>query len=97
MASLASGSQLARYQWVMHLETAAPDFYKISSIRTESALQAERLNKQVKQAWRLHPRRIIIPNATDFPTKIQLAIEIVRGILEHRSADEIRRLVQRGA
>jgi len=90
-------AEIARYQWVMHLETASPHDYKVSSIRTENVVEAERLNNRVKQAWRLHPQRIIIPNSSDFPTKIHAAIQIVRGILEHRSADEIRHLLQRGA
>lgn len=87
-------SEIARYKWVIHLETASRANYKASAIRTESSDQAELINEKVKQAWRSHPQRIVIPNSSDFPTKIKLAIQIVKAILQNQNAEEIRQMVE---
>ncbi|MGZ3722430.1 MAG: ATP/GTP-binding protein [Bdellovibrionales bacterium] len=86
--------EISRYQWVIHLETATAAQYKLSKLRTESALEAEEINTRVKHAWRNHPHRIIIPNSIDFPTKIKLALKIVRAIYENLQPEEIRKLIE---
>lgn len=85
--------EIARYKWVIHLETATRENYKVSLIRTESSDQAQAINGKVKHAWRFHPQRIIIPNSSDFPTKIRMAIQIVRAILEDNNVEDIRRMI----
>ena len=77
--------EISRYDYVIHLDTAGADQYKKSRIRIEDYNEAERLNERVKQAWALHPNRLIIPATDDFLSKIQKAVESVRAILDRRS------------
>lgn len=82
--------ELARYDWVLHLDTAAADFYDLSNpIRTETHLEALALNEKIKKAWQGHPRRIIIPHMPEFLVKMTIAMSIVKGIINHESMDEI--------
>lgn len=84
-------TELARYDWVLHLDTAAPDFYDTTNpIRTESYAEAQALNERVKKAWRGHPRRFVITQNEDFLSKMTLSLAVIRAILDRRSAEEIR-------
>lgn len=89
----AVGSSMAeeihRYDWVLHMDTASPSHYQNSEIRTELSAQAELVNQRVKQAWRLHPRRIVIPNFESFLEKIDVATKAVRMILDGKSLEQI--------
>lgn len=76
--------EIARYDWVIHLETAAAASYQASSVRIESSTEARQIDEKVKQAWRLHPNRVIIHNSTDFFVKIERAVDIVNQILDGR-------------
>ncbi|HEX7675715.1 MAG TPA: ATP-binding protein [Bdellovibrio sp.] len=82
--------ELARYDWVIHLDTADTDFYDTSNpIRTESFEEAWTLNSKIKEAWAGHPRRLIIPHNADFLSKITTSLAVIRAILAHKNADEI--------
>lgn len=87
-------AEIKRYDWVVHLETAGPTDYKSSSIRTETNVEAHSLDERVKRAWSLHPNRVIIPNSSSFPTKIQLAIKILRLILDKKDLSTIQRFIE---
>lgn len=81
--------ELARYDWVLHLDTAPPFDYRSTSIRKESDAEARFLNEKVRTAWRQHPRRFIVPNTNDFIQKVDIAMSIVRMILEGGTYESI--------
>lgn len=84
--------EVARYSWVIHLDTAPPKGYRLTNVRTESEAKAHILNERVHHAWRCHPNRIIVPSTTDFLEKVRSTIKIVTSILDRVPADEIRAL-----
>ncbi len=86
--------EIKRYDWVIHLESARSHDYQTSDVRIESESQASVLNERVKQAWRLHPNRLIIPNSSSFLEKVNKAVDLVDFILTGRSPDEIRELLK---
>ncbi len=82
--------ELARYDWVLHLDTAAAEFYDLSNpIRTETYSEALELNDKIKKAWQGHPRRIIIPHTPDFITKMSISTLVIKAILNQESMEEI--------
>lgn len=84
--------EVARYDWVLHLDTATKDFYETTNpLRTESFDEAWALNERVKRAWRAHPRRFIITQNEDFLSKMTLSLAVIRAILEGRPAESIRK------
>lgn len=83
-------TEIQRYQWVLHLDTAAPESFDSSNpIRTESYKEALELNQMVKSAWMGHPQRIIIPHVDEFLIKISLAKKAITWILEGRTFEKI--------
>ncbi|MEI7973278.1 MAG: ATP-binding protein [Bdellovibrio sp.] len=74
------GSELKRYDWVLHLDTTAMSFYSSANnpVRTETHDQALKLNEKIKSAWAKHPQRLILPHQEKFIQKINLAVEVVR-------------------
>ncbi len=83
-------AELARYDWVIHLDTASGDFYDSSNpIRTENIDEALALNTRIKDAWEGHPRRLVITHNADFLSKITTSLAVIRAILAHKNADEI--------
>lgn len=74
--------ELKRYDWVIHLDTASEPDYQLTSIRTEQHRTALEINKKIKKAWEKHPRRIVIPNSTDFSHKLQQAINFIKTLLQ---------------
>lgn len=75
-------AELARYDWVIHLDTAPQAHYDISNpLRTESYQEAKQLNERVKTAWAKHPRRFVIANGGHFVDKMARALSVVHGIL----------------
>lgn len=84
--------ELARYDWVIHLDTASADFYDTSNpIRTETFQEALELNERIKTAWEGHPRRLIITHSNDFMAKMTTSLSVIRAILAHKSVDEIKK------
>ncbi|MBO9668257.1 MAG: ATP-binding protein [Bdellovibrio sp.] len=83
-------AEFARYDWVIHLDTAPNDFYDSSNpIRTETYPEAWDLNTRIKNAWEGHPRRIVISHNVDFLSKMTTAMSVIRAIMTHKTADEI--------
>ena len=84
-------AELARYQWVIHLDTADIEHFDTTNpVRTESHLEALDLNAKIKVAWQGHPQRLIIPHADDFLHKIGKAKAAVQMIAKGSSFEEIR-------
>lgn len=83
--------ELARYDWVIHLDTASLDHYDTTNpIRTESFQEAWELNDKIKKAWEGHPRRVIITHNEDFLSKMTTSLAVINAILAHKSAEEIK-------
>jgi hypothetical protein len=83
--------ELARYTWVIHLETATAGGYNDNAnpLRRESAEEASLLNKKVLDVWRKHPQRFIIPNARKFTKKVSVALDIMEQIFSGTSFENI--------
>lgn len=87
--------ELARYDWVLHLDTASRAFYdQTNPLRTETHSQATELNEKIKRAWREHPRRFIIPQTDDFLSKVSLAFNLIHGIMKGLTPAELESLNQ---
>ncbi len=87
-------TELKRYDWVIHLDTApAGDYDLTNPIRTESFQEALLLNEKIKSAWEGHPQRVIIHGQNDFLTKMTLATSVVGAILQGKQNTEIQSLV----
>lgn len=75
-------TELARYNWVLHLDTATEgDYDTTNPIRTESFHEALLLNEKVRASWNGHPRRQIISAENDFFGKMKKATDFVEEIL----------------
>ncbi|UXR63210.1 ATP-binding protein [Bdellovibrio bacteriovorus] len=84
--------ELARYDWVIHLDTASADYYDASNpIRTETFQEAWDLNSRIKDAWNGHPRRVVITHNEDFLSKMTTSLAVIRAIMAHKSAEEIKK------
>lgn len=83
-------AEVRRYDWVIHLDSAGPQNYQSSSLRTERVTEALKINDLVKHAWRKHPRRLVIPSSSDFMDKVAMVLKCLTLIHEHKSVDEIR-------
>lgn len=83
-------NEIARYDWVMHLDTAPEAHYDSENpIRTESYSEAQELNRQILDAWSAHPYRWIIHHQNDFFSKMNLCMQIINMLLQDKSFDEI--------
>lgn len=80
-------SEIARYDWVIHLETAPQLSYLPSSVRIESEEEARVLDDRIRQAWSSHPRRIIIENEKTFSTKVQRVVQTLHSILGSKTTN----------
>lgn len=81
--------EVARYDWVLHLDTSSKSGYQTNPLRVESNREALILNGKIKVAWSEHPHRFIIPSSADFIPKVTRAVQIVGYILEGLSFAEI--------
>lgn len=83
-------AELARYHWVIHLDTADQDSFDTTNpIRTESHKEALDLNEKIKEAWAGHPQRIVISHESDFLTKIAKAKAVVEKIMAGQSYQQV--------
>ena len=75
--------QLARYDAVIHLRTPSAErgYNRANPLRTETAAEAAALDVRIMDVWEGHPHRVIVPNATDFPTKAARVLELIRAEL----------------
>ncbi len=75
-------AEVARYDWVIHLDTATePDYDVSNEIRNETFHEALALNEKIKQSWAVHPKRVIINSEQDFFSKMAKATKIIEAIL----------------
>lgn len=82
-------TELARYDWVLHLDTATEgDYDTTNPIRTESFHEALLLNEKVRASWNGHPNRQIITSENDFFGKMKKATDIVENILKEMSVNK---------
>ncbi len=87
--------EVARYSWVIHLDTAAePDYDATNEIRTESFQEALNLNEKVKKSWAVHPQRIVINSQQDFLSKMRKATLVIAAILENKNYAEIKKIAE---
>lgn len=83
--------ELARYQWIIHLDTATePDYDTSNPVRTEDFHEALLLNEKIKKSWEGHPQRFIITAENDFFSKMKKATSVIEAILDKKSFSEIR-------
>lgn len=88
--------ELRRYRWVIHLDTAPFDQYDESNpVRVESYSEAIAINDKIKEAWRNHPQRFIIPEDQDFLSKMNKCIFIVKSILGNKDYNEILKSIEK--
>lgn len=73
--------ELSRYDWVIHVDLAPPLDLRRSRFRIESEAEILYLNERIKLAWRLHPRRLIVPATLGFVEKIELTTQAVQKML----------------
>jgi hypothetical protein len=87
--------EVARYNWVIHLDTAAePDYDATNEIRTESFQEALALNEKIKKCWAVHPHRIVINSQQDFLSKMRKASMVIAAILENKKFEEIQKITE---
>ncbi|KHD88177.1 MAG: hypothetical protein OM95_10440 [Bdellovibrio sp. ArHS] len=85
-------NEIARYDWVIHLDTASADYYDTTNtLRTETFQEAWDLNTKIKKAWEKHPRRVVITHNEDFLSKMTTSLSVIRAIMAHKSAEEIKK------
>lgn len=79
-------AEVARYDWVIHLDTATePDYDHSNEIRTETFQEALALNEKIKQSWAVHPKRVIINSEQDFFSKMNKATKVIEDILNSQT------------
>jgi hypothetical protein len=86
-------SELKRYDWVIHLDTAPMSSYDLTNpLRSENFEEAWKLNEEVKLAWCNHPQRFIIDSREGghFIEKIRRALLVVERIIQGQSYEEIK-------
>jgi predicted ATPase len=86
-------TELSRYDWVLHMDTAQSSSYSSTQTRVESHSEAEEINRKTKSAWSGHPRQILISNSTIFDKKISQAVLIVDLIFRGLGVEEIRQVI----
>lgn len=87
-------TELERYDWVMHLDTASNENYDLSNpIRTETHTEALLLNEKIKMAWNGHPRRITIASDGDFLAKIMKSIQVIKSIVKGKSYEDVCKII----
>ncbi|MCZ7687405.1 MAG: ATP-binding protein [Sandaracinaceae bacterium] len=75
----ARASALARYAAVIHLRTPALDrgYDHSNPLRTESAIEAARIDERIAALWEGHPRCVVIESADDFVAKLRRALDAI--------------------
>ena len=72
-------AELARYDMVIHLRTAPEEAYdRNNPLRIESPTEARAIDDRIVEAWRAHPRRLIIEATEDFLAKAATAIDAIK-------------------
>lgn len=85
-------AELARYDRVIYLESAAQKDYEIHRAanpnRNESWEEATRLDRETFKLWSRHPSFIVIPNQRSFAHKVAEVLAVVAGSIEGDSTEE---------
>lgn len=74
--------EIARYDWVIHLDTVPGAEYEMTTLRTETNAEALALNEKIKEAWARHPRRLIVEDSREFIIKMNITIQAIELILK---------------
>ncbi|MBC7421295.1 MAG: ATP-binding protein [Bdellovibrio sp.] len=83
-------TEIARYDWVIHLDTATETDYDTSNdIRTENFHEALLLNEKIKKSWEGHPQRVVITAENDFVSKMKKATAVIDAILNQKTYEDI--------
>lgn len=85
-------AEIARYDWVIHLETAPTLDYQQTTVRRESEPDARAIDQKVKAAWQDHPQRFVVTHTHDFIRKTTHVIAIVELILKGFTYAQIEQL-----
>ncbi len=74
--------EFSRYDLVVHLESASvAGVYDLSNpVRTESASEAQRLDRKIREAYRGHPKTVFIPSRASFLEKSEEVLALLRSI-----------------
>lgn len=89
-------AELDRYEWIIHLDTAAePDYDTSNPVRTEDFHEALLLNEKIKKSWDGHPRRIIIGSQNDFFSKMNKATFVISALLQNLDFESIKSTTER--
>ena len=74
---------LKRYDAVIHLRVpdAEHGYGHQNPLRTESALEAQRIDERILDAWAGHPRRIIIDANVEFLEKARQTLQVLTDLL----------------
>jgi len=78
-------AELARYDWVLHVDVAPPYDFQPNTLRIESAEEIIRINERLKSAWSLHPKRFVLPADAGFVHKLELATRFLDRALDGHS------------
>lgn len=78
---------LDRYDMILHLVTAADGkeaYYTLENnqARTESILEAKKMDKKAMEAWNGHNHLVIIDNTTEFEEKMQKVLDYIHQTLK---------------
>ena len=61
----------ARYPLVLHLRTPSPEHYNhVNPVRTESAEEADAIDRRIFEVWSGHPNRVVIDSNAEFLEKL---------------------------
>lgn len=85
--------EIARYDWVLHLDTAPAGNYDLGNpLRNESFEEAWKLNEKIKDAWSKHPQRFVIDNHKNghFLDKLQRALQVIELVIAGKTYAEIK-------
>jgi nicotinamide riboside kinase len=76
-------AELARYDLVIHLETAGQQYYDTGNLlRIESYVDAVKIDGAIQTVWKEHPNRVIIVNSKSFHIKVQQVIELTQKTIQ---------------
>ena len=83
-------TEAARYDWVLHFQTANEESYDHSNpFRIETYQEAVSLDNRIKDCWSKHPRQILIHSDQDFLKKMEMGVYVLEAILDGLSKEEI--------
>src|SRR5690606_8241927 len=74
--------ELARYAAVVQLRPPPLEHgYQQTALRTETAIEAARIDERITAAWAGHPRHIIIESDPNFLFKLERAVDAIHAEL----------------